>query len=70
MASFATQGASVADLFRRPDFWKSSKLLDSPTPLAKDFFDLLVKGKLRCSSSACNQTDADNAQMNASILDP
>ncbi|KAJ0115266.1 hypothetical protein J7T55_012542 [Diaporthe amygdali] len=40
MASFATEDESVADLFIQPDFWKSSMLLDSPTPIAKDFFDL------------------------------
>ncbi|KAG8166620.1 hypothetical protein KVR01_002309 [Diaporthe batatas] len=40
MASFATEDESVADLFVQPNFWKSSMLLDSPTPLAKDFFDL------------------------------
>lgn len=40
MASFATEDESVTDLFVQPDFWKSSMLLDSPTPLAKDFFDL------------------------------
>lgn len=44
MASFATEGEGVADLFRQPDFWKSSKLLDTPPPLAKDFFDLVLKG--------------------------
>ncbi|POS78627.1 hypothetical protein DHEL01_v202976 [Diaporthe helianthi] len=40
MASFATEDESVADLFAQPDFWKSSMLLDSPAPLAEDFFDL------------------------------
>lgn len=43
MASFATEGESVAELFAQPDFWKSSTLLDSPAPLGKDFFDLVVK---------------------------
>ncbi|CAN8102197.1 unnamed protein product [Discula destructiva] len=53
MASFATEGESVADLFRRPEFWKSSTLLDSPTPLAKDFFDLIVKdGRIDAGSPA------------------
>ncbi|KAI3402140.1 hypothetical protein diail_69 [Diaporthe ilicicola] len=40
MASFATEDESVADLFIQPNFWKPSTLLDSPTPIAKDFFDL------------------------------
>lgn len=40
MASFATEDESVADLFIQPNFWKSSMLLDSPTPIAKEFFDL------------------------------
>lgn len=40
MASFATEDESVADLFIQPNFWKSSTLLDSPAPIAKDFFDL------------------------------
>lgn len=40
MASFATEDESVADLFVQPNFWKSSTLLDSPAPIAKDFFDL------------------------------
>ncbi|KAK7734950.1 hypothetical protein SLS53_007727 [Cytospora paraplurivora] len=46
MASFATEGESVADLFKQPDFWKSSKLLDTPTPLGKAFFDLIVRHKI------------------------
>ncbi|ROW14633.1 hypothetical protein VPNG_03239 [Cytospora leucostoma] len=45
MASFATEGESVADLFKQPDFWKSSRLLDTPTPLGKAFFDLIVRHK-------------------------
>lgn len=45
MTSLATEGEGVADLFRRPDFWKSSELLDPPAPLAKDYFDLVIKGK-------------------------
>lgn len=40
MASFATEDESVSDLFVQPNFWRSSLLLDSPTPIAKDFFDL------------------------------
>lgn len=44
MASF-TEDEGVADLFRQPDFWKSSSLLNPPPPLAKDFFDLVLKGK-------------------------
>lgn len=53
MASFATEGEGVADLFARPEFWKDSSLLDAPTPLSKDFFDLVVKSKcILCSSSA------------------
>lgn len=43
MASFATEGESAAELFEQPNFWKSSTLLDLPTPLGKDFFDLVVK---------------------------
>ncbi|KAJ4390028.1 hypothetical protein N0V93_007501 [Gnomoniopsis smithogilvyi] len=51
MASFATEGESVADLFRQPDFWKSSELSDTPPPLAKDFFDLVLKdGRVKPSS--------------------
>ncbi|KAJ4416742.1 hypothetical protein N0V82_006553 [Gnomoniopsis sp. IMI 355080] len=51
MASFATEGEGVADLFRQPDFWKTSNLLDTPSPLAKDFFDLVLKdGRVRPSS--------------------
>lgn len=49
MASFATEGESVAQLFAQPDFWKSSTLLDSPAPLGKDFFDLVVKHKIEPS---------------------
>ncbi|KUI53722.1 Gamma-tubulin complex component 6 [Cytospora mali] len=46
MASFATEGESVAELFAQPNFWKSSTLLDSPAPLGKDFFDLVIKHKI------------------------
>lgn len=44
MASFATEGEGAADLFARPEFWKDSTLLDPPAPLARAFFDLVVKG--------------------------
>lgn len=44
MASFATKGKGVAELFARPQFWEDSALLDAPAPLAKDFFDLVLKG--------------------------
>lgn len=47
MASFATEDESVADLFVQPNFWKSSMLLDSPTPIAKDFFDLSDTSELQ-----------------------
>jgi hypothetical protein len=40
MASFATEDESVADLFAQPNFWESSMLLDSPTPITEGFFDL------------------------------
>lgn len=46
MASFATEDDGAADLFARPKFWRDSTLLDAPAPLARDFFDLVVKGWL------------------------
>ncbi|PSS02121.1 Spc98 family-domain-containing protein [Coniella lustricola] len=52
MASFATEGEGAADLFHRPDFWKSSNLLNPPPPLAEKFFDLLQSRFVNSDASA------------------
>lgn len=71
MASFATQDGDAADLFARPEFWRDSKLLDTPAPLARDFFDLIVKGRFlffESNSQACANADTDGPIGDNSLL--